>query len=48
MEYRITAIEENKPIEFYITAPTEEEAWDKAMEETEGEIVEITCIGYRE
>ena len=48
MIYRVIAMEDGKLTQFIVTAPTEEEVWDKAVEETEGEIVEITCIGYRE
>ena len=47
MRYRVTAMEDGTPTEFIVTAPTEEEAWDKAVEETDPEnIMELTCIGY--
>lgn len=43
MRYRVITI--NPKDVFTVSAPTEEEAWDRAMEEAEGDVVEITCIG---
>lgn len=44
MRYRVISVDPSEL--FVVSAPTEEEAWDKAVEEAEGTVIEITCIGY--
>lgn len=47
MLYRVIAINDKNDDteEFTVSAGCEEDAWDKAQDETQNHIIEITCIG---